>query len=93
MIGDTGSDITGKLLEVMDRHDSPPGINAVKVDVISDKNVSFSNKAVDDNGLREVRFKVLDSRGILVGVQVLTNLGKLWEGTSFKKMRLKQDRL
>lgn len=83
-VGPAGAvgDIMGKLMEVYDRHDTPPSITAIKVNLVSGENVSFSSKAIDDKGLREVRFKVLDGRGTVVGVQVLTNLGKVWEGTS-----------
>lgn len=83
-VGPAGAvgDIMGKLMEVYDRHDTPPSITAIKVNPVSGENVSFSSKAIDDKGLREVRFKVLDGRGTVVGVQVLTNLGKVWEGTS-----------
>lgn len=83
-VGPAGAvgDIMGKLMEVYDRHDTPPSITAIKVNLISGESVSFSSKAIDDKGLREVRFKVLDGRGTVVGLQVLTNLGKVWEGTS-----------
>lgn len=75
-------DMVDKLLVVMDRFDTAPGIDEITVTPHGPDNVSFSTKASDDKGLREVRFRVLDGRGLLVGFQSLTNLGKVWQGTS-----------
>jgi hypothetical protein len=75
-------DMIDKLLVVMDRFDTAPGIDEVTVNPHGPDNVSFSTKASDDKGLREIRFRVLDGRGLLVGFQSLTNLGKVWQGTS-----------
>jgi hypothetical protein len=75
-------DMIDKLLVVMDRFDTAPGIDEIKVNLHGPNNVSFSTKASDDKGLREVRFRVVDGRGLLVGFQSLTNLGKVWQGTS-----------
>jgi hypothetical protein len=75
-------DMIDKLLVVMDRMDVAPSIGAVKVNIMGSDSVSFSTRATDDKGLREIKFRIFDSRGMLVGVQSLTNLGKVWEGTS-----------
>jgi hypothetical protein len=75
-------DMIDKLLVVMDRMDIAPSIGALKVNVMGPDRVTFSTKATDDKGLREVKFRVFDSRGILVGSQSLNGLGKVWEGTS-----------
>ncbi|HIJ95251.1 MAG TPA: hypothetical protein HPP94_05870 [Desulfuromonadales bacterium] len=75
-------DMIDKLLVVMDRIDIAPSIGALKVNVMGPESVTFSTKATDDKGLREVKFRVFDSRGMLVGLQSLNGLGKVWEGTS-----------
>ncbi len=75
-------DMIDKLLVVMDRFDTAPGIEEIKVNLHGPDNVSFSTRASDDKGLREVRFRVVDGNGLLVGLQSLTNLGKVWQGTS-----------
>lgn len=77
-----GGDMIDKLLVVMDRFDTAPGIDKIKVNPHGPDNVSFSTKTSDDKGLREVIFRVFDGRGQLVGIQILTNLGKVWQGTS-----------
>lgn len=77
-----GGDMVDKLLGVMERHDIPPSIDNIKVNQLSAQNVSFSNKANDDKGLREVNIKVFDGAGKEVGAQQLANLGKIWQGTS-----------
>ncbi len=74
--------IVDKLITTMERHDVPPTLNNVKVNILSPETVSFSSKAIDDKGLREIKFRILDSRGIQVQEQVLSNLGKNWEGTT-----------
>jgi len=75
-------DMIDKLLVVMDRMDIAPSIGEIKVNQMGPDSVTFSTRATDDKGLREVKFRVFDSRGMLVGVQSITNLGRVWEGTS-----------
>lgn len=75
-------DMIDKLLVVMDRFDTAPGIDEIKVNLHGPDNVSFTTRASDDKGLREVRFRIVDGRGQLVGFQSLTDLGKVWQGTS-----------
>jgi hypothetical protein len=74
--------IMDKLAAAYDKFDTAPTMNKVKVNILSPETVNFTSKAVDDKGLREVKFKILDARGMTVQEQVLTNLGKNWEGTS-----------
>jgi hypothetical protein len=80
--GTNAGGIMDKLAAAYDKFDTAPTMNKVKVNILSPETVSFASKAVDDKGLREVKFKILDARGITVQEQVLTNLGKNWEGTS-----------
>lgn len=80
--GGGAGDIVDKLMGVMERHDVPPSIDEIKVNLLSAQNVSFSNKANDDKGLREINVKVFDATGKEAGTQQLANLGKVWQGTS-----------
>lgn len=80
--GGGAGEIVDKLLGVMERHDVPPSIDNIKVNLLSAQNVSFSNKANDDKGLKEINIKVFDSAGKDAGTQQLANLGKVWQGTS-----------
>ena len=80
--GGGAGDIVDKLMGVMERHDVPPSIDEIKVNLLSAQNVSFSNKANDDKGLRDISVKVFDSTGKEAGTQQLANLGKVWQGTS-----------
>lgn len=80
--GGGAGDMVDKLLGVMERHDVPPSIDEIKVNQLSAQGVSFSNKANDDKGLREINIKVFDNTGKEAGTQQLANLGKVWQGTS-----------
>ncbi|HOV91228.1 MAG TPA: hypothetical protein PKW07_11030 [Syntrophorhabdaceae bacterium] len=75
-------DIVDKLLAVMDRHDTPPFLHDITVNRLGPETVSFSTKAQDDKGLREIKFKVLEATGSQVGEETLSNLGKIWQGTT-----------
>ncbi|MCX8110308.1 MAG: hypothetical protein N3D15_03545, partial [Syntrophorhabdaceae bacterium] len=75
-------DIVDKLLAVMDRHDTPPFLHDITVNRLGPDTVSFTSKAQDDKGLREIKFKVLEATGAQVGEETLTNLGKNWQGTT-----------
>lgn len=65
-----------------DRIDSAPMIDSIQVNKLSPENVSFSAKAKDDKALQDVRIKVYNGVGTLVGFQSITGLGKIWQGTS-----------
>lgn len=65
-----------------DRIDSAPTLDAIQVNNLSPENVSFTTKANDDKALQEIRIKVYNGVGTLVGFQSLTGLGKVWQGTS-----------
>lgn len=80
--GGGAGDIVDKLMGVMERHDVPPSIDEIKVNLLSAQNVSFTNKANDDKGLRDINVKVFDSTGKEAGTQQLANLGKVWQGTT-----------
>ncbi|MEI6306105.1 MAG: hypothetical protein WCP33_04730, partial [Deltaproteobacteria bacterium] len=84
--GQTGDgksrDIVDKLLAVAERFDTPPSLDVIKVNILGPENVSFTSKANDDKGLREIIFKVYDGTGNKVGEQKLSNLGKKWEGST-----------
>jgi hypothetical protein len=77
----TGS-MVDRLIQVADRFDLAPSIDTIKVTILSPDNVAFATKANDDKGLVEVRFRVYDRKGLLIGSQSVTNLGKVWQGTS-----------
>ncbi len=72
----------GRVLSVMERHDTPPYLHNVQVNRFSGNNVSFSTKALDDKGLREITFRIFEATGNAVQDQTLNNLGKIWQGTS-----------
>lgn len=71
-----------KVLKVMERHDTPPVIDDITVNRPGKKNVSFASQAIDDKGLKKITFKVFSSAGNLVQEQELSDLGKIWKGTS-----------
>jgi len=75
-------DIVDKLIQVAERHDAAPYMHKVKVNSIDDNKVSFSSKATDDKGLGKVIFRIFDRAGTQVKEQVLTDLGRVWQGTS-----------
>jgi len=71
-----------KVLGVIERHDTPPTINDIRVNRMGKKNVSFTSQAIDDKGLTSITFKVFTSDGNLVQEQELSDLGKIWNGTT-----------
>ncbi|TAN44620.1 MAG: hypothetical protein EPN22_05960 [Nitrospirae bacterium] len=75
-------DIIDKLIGVMERHDTPPTVDKINVALMGGGNVTFSTKAIDDKGLRELTFKVFEANATPAGDQTLTGLGKIWQGTS-----------
>lgn len=75
-------DMVDKLLAVAERFDTPPVLEEIKVNVLGPENVTFSSRANDDKGLRDITFRVYDGVGNKAGEQVLSNLGKKWEGST-----------
>jgi hypothetical protein len=71
-----------KVLSVMDRHDTPPSLSDLKVNPFEGNNVTFSTKANDDKGLQQITFRIFDAAGNQVQDQTLSNLGKIWQGTT-----------
>uniref|UniRef100_C6DZB9 Uncharacterized protein n=1 Tax=Geobacter sp. (strain M21) TaxID=443144 RepID=C6DZB9_GEOSM len=65
-----------------DRIDSAPTLDAIQINKLSPENVSFATRANDDKALQEIRIKVYNDLGTLVGFQSLTGQGKNWQGTS-----------
>ncbi len=78
----TSNNMIDKMLAVADRFDTPPSLDAIKINILGPENVSFTSKANDDKGIRDITFRVYDGVGNKVGEQVLTNLGKKWEGST-----------
>lgn len=76
------NDMIDKMLKVAERFDTPPALDVIKVNVTGPENVTFSSKANDDKGLRDITFRVYDGAGNKAGEQVLSNLGKKWEGST-----------
>jgi hypothetical protein len=76
------TNIVNKLQDVNNRFDLAPSMDAIKVNVLSPDNATFSSKANDDKGLLEIRFRVYSGLGTLVGFQSISNLGKIWQGSS-----------
>jgi hypothetical protein len=71
-----------KVVSVMERHDTPPYLHELKVNRFEGNNVTISTKANDDKGLRQITFRILDAAGNQVQDQTLSNLGKIWQGTT-----------
>jgi len=71
-----------KVLKVIERHDTPPVIDDIIVNRPGKKNVSFASQGIDDKGLKKITFKVFNSNGDLVQEQELSDLGKIWKGTT-----------
>ncbi len=78
----TSNSMIDKMLAVADRFDLPPSLDAIRVNALGPTNVSFSSRASDAKGLRDITFRVYDGVGNKVGEQVLANLGKKWEGST-----------
>lgn len=79
---DKSTDMVDKMLKVAERFDTPPALEPIRVNVLGPENVSFTSRANDDKGIRDITFRVYDGVGNKVGEQVLTNLGKKWEGST-----------
>lgn len=81
--GTTGTALLiGSAVGLYNSIDSAPTVDAIKVNILSPENVSFTTRANDDKALQELRVKVYNGVGTLVGFQSLTGLGKVWQGTS-----------
>ena len=71
-----------KVLKVMERHDTPPVITDITVNRPNARNVSFASQGIDDKGLKKITFKIFNAEGIIVQEQELSDLGKIWKGTT-----------
>ena len=76
------SDMIDNLQKVAEHFDTPPVMEAIRVNVLGPENVTFSSKANDDKGIRDITFRLYDNVGNKIGEQVFTNLGKKWEGST-----------
>jgi len=74
--------IIDKVIEVMERHDTPPVVNEIIINRSGKKNVSFTSQIMDDKGLGKISFKVFNAEGDLVKEQAITDLGNVWKGTT-----------
>ncbi|MDD5171312.1 MAG: cell envelope integrity protein TolA, partial [Syntrophales bacterium] len=73
-------EIIDKLLGVMQRHDTPPFLDDIKINKVSATKISFSSKANDDKGIRDIKFSIVDASGAVVKEQTLSGLGLAWKG-------------
>ncbi|MEA3280352.1 MAG: hypothetical protein U9Q38_07115, partial [Thermodesulfobacteriota bacterium] len=71
-----------KVLKVMERHDTPPVLKPLKTTNYGRKGFAVFTEAIDDKGLKEIKIRILDKSGQVVGEQTLSDLGKVWQGTS-----------
>jgi hypothetical protein len=75
-------DAVDKAIGVLERYDRAPNLGELKVNRLGVDTISISTKANDDKGLREINFVILDSAGNQADTQTITNLGRIWQGTS-----------
>lgn len=81
-VTDKGPGMIDKVLAVMERHDTPPRVESLTVNMNGTKGVSFSGRALDDKGLREVSIRIIDVQGEVVKEQKFSDPGELWQGTT-----------
>jgi len=75
--------IMDKLVAVIEKIDLAPTLGDIKVNRTGPDKVSFTSRATDDKGLKQIAFRVLDASGNKVQEQVVSDLtGKIWEGTT-----------
>lgn len=74
--------VVDKVLAVIDRTDLSPNLHDITVNQVG-SNVTFTSRANDDKGLREITFRIFDAGGNKVQeFSLTTNLGKAWQGTT-----------
>jgi hypothetical protein len=75
--------IMDKVVAVIEKIDLAPTVGDIKVNRTGPDKVSFTSRAIDDKGLKQIAFHVLDASGNKVQEQVMSDLtGKIWEGTT-----------
>ncbi len=62
--------------------DVPPYFSEIRVNRFQGNNITISGKVIDDKGLREVSFRILDAAGNKVQEQTISNQGSVWQGTT-----------
>jgi hypothetical protein len=77
-----GTDMIEAVQKVMERHDTPPTINALVVNRFGTGTVSFFSQALDDKGLQKITLKIFNDAGALMGEEERSDLGTIWEGTT-----------
>ncbi|HOI72991.1 MAG TPA: hypothetical protein PLO63_02480 [Syntrophales bacterium] len=75
-------DMIDKLRQVAQVLDAPPFLHDIVVTNPNTGIVTFSTKATDNLGLREINFRIFDSTNKQVDSQQISATGKLWQGTS-----------
>lgn len=71
-----------KVLKVIERHDTPPVILGITVNRPGKMKVNFATQGIDDKGLKAITFRIYDAEGNIVQEETLSNLGKIWKGTT-----------
>jgi hypothetical protein len=71
-----------KFRTVMSQIDVPPYISEIRVNRFQGNNITITGKVIDDKGLREINFRIFDAAGNKVQEQSITNLGRVWQGTT-----------
>ncbi len=73
----------GAIMGVISQVDVPPYFSDIKVNLFPDSNnITISGKVIDDKGLREIAFRIFDASGNKVQEQMITNQGRVWQGTT-----------
>ena len=71
-----------RVLAAVDHMDAPPYLHDITVNQVG-SNVTFTSRANDDKGLREISFRIFDAGGNKIQeFSLTTNLGKSWQGTT-----------
>ena len=73
----------GTILGAISQMDVPPYFSDIKVNLSQgSNNFTISGKVIDDKGLREIAFRIFDAAGNKVQEQMITNQGRIWQGTT-----------
>jgi hypothetical protein len=78
----TQSSTTSTASTVMENPDAPPSLQNFKLNRLQGNNISLSIEVIDDKGLKEITFRILNASGMQVQDQTLSNLEKVWQGSS-----------
>jgi hypothetical protein len=73
----------GTILGAISQMDVPPYFSDITVNLFQgSNNITISGKVIDDKGLREITFRIFDAAGNKVQEQMITNQGRVWQGTT-----------